>query len=82
MRSHLLLVWSDCTFWPRKYEVADVPQSRVSRQVSRALMCRIGDWSLKCFTKGRSNPMRSIILYIVGIPISVIVLIALFTHHF
>jgi len=26
--------------------------------------------------------MRSIILYILGVPVTVIVLIALFTHHF
>jgi uncharacterized protein involved in outer membrane biogenesis len=26
--------------------------------------------------------MRSIILYILGVPVTIIVLIALFTHHF
>ena len=31
-------------------------------------------------TKG-DEPMRSILLYLLGIPIPIIILIALFTHH-
>ncbi len=33
-------------------------------------------------TKRRKQQMRSVILYILGVPVTIIVLIALFTHHF
>jgi hypothetical protein len=33
-------------------------------------------------TAAKEKQMRSIILYVLGIPVTVIVLIALFTHHF
>jgi hypothetical protein len=38
---------------------------------------------IDCAGRGqRSNPMRSIILWLIGIPIPIILLIALCTHHF
>jgi hypothetical protein len=30
----------------------------------------------------RRNTMRSIILYVLGVPVSIIIIIALFAHHF
>lgn len=38
-------------------------------------------WHVICLF-GAGGIMRSVILYILGVPVTIIVLIALFTHHF